>query len=131
MFKEHFDYVDYFGNERSEDLYFDLSEPEVLRLNFSSVGGLKETVERITQEQNGKRIIALFESIIQAAYGERSEDGRTFIKNEAAKERFIYSKPYSMMYMKLATDDKYAAKFLDGIIPKSIKDGNATTVVKQ
>ena len=36
-----------------------------------------------------------------------------------------------MMYMKLATDDKYAAKFLDGIIPKSIKDGNTTTVVKQ
>jgi hypothetical protein len=131
MFKEHFEYEDYYGNKRSEDLYFDLSEPEVLDINFSAFGGLKETVERITQEQDGKKIIDLFKTIIEAAYGEKSMDGRLFIKNEEAKERFKYSKPYSILYMKLATDDKYAAKFLDAIIPKSMQNNSAAPVSHQ
>jgi hypothetical protein len=121
MFKETFEFKDYFGVDRKEDHYFQLSEPEVMQLNFSSVGNLKDTVEKITQEQDGGRIISLFEQIIQKAHGERSEDGRLFIKNKEALERFIYSPVYSMMYMKLATDADYAARFLREILPKDMK----------
>lgn len=129
MFKEHFKYVDFNGVEREEDHYFDLTEPEIMRLNFSSAGGLKETVEKITQEQNGARIIELFERIIQMSYGEKSEDGRLFIKDEAALRNFIYSPMYTQLYMKLGTDAEYAQKFINGIVPKT--DNNLKLVNKQ
>ena len=78
MFKEHFEYEDYNGVKREEDHYFNLSQPEIVKLNFSSAGGLKETVLRLTQEQNGGKIIELFERIIQMSIGRKSEDGRRF-----------------------------------------------------
>lgn len=123
MHKEHFVYEDYNGLKREEDKYFDLSEPDLMRLNVGSAGGLKALVEKITQEQDGHRIISLFEEIIQAAYGEKSEDGKLFVKDEEAKKKFIYSPMYPMLYMKLATDAKFASDFLNNIVPKSIKDG--------
>lgn len=122
MFKETFEFEDFFGVKRKEDHYFQLSEPEVMQLNFSSAGNLKDTVEKITQEQNGARIISLFEEIILKAHGERSEDGRLFIKDEEAQKRFKYSPVYPIMYMKLATDAEYAAKFLESILPKDMKN---------
>ena len=118
MYRYHFVYEDYNGVKREEDHYFDLSEPEIMRLNYSSAGGLAEAVERISQEQDGGRIIELFERIIQMSYGEKSEDGKLFVKSEEAKQRFIYSPMYPMLYMKLGTDAEFAAEFINAIVPK-------------
>lgn len=84
---------------------------------------------KITQEQDGGRIIELFEKIILAAYGEKSEDGKLFIKDEAARRKFQYSPMYPQMYMKLATDAEYAARFVREITPKT-EEGGKFAVVK-
>lgn len=130
MFKETFKYTDFNGVEREETHYFDLSEPDVMRLNYGSGANLKDIVERITQEQDGGRIIELFEKIIQASYGEKSEDGKLFIKDEKALRNFIYSPMYPQLYMKLATDADYAARFVREITPKTDEGGNFAIVKK-
>lgn len=130
MFKETFKYTDFNGVEREETHYFDLSEPDVMRLNYGSGANLKDIVERITQEQDGGRIIELFEKIIQASYGEKSEDGKLFIKDEKALRNFIYSPMYPQLYMKLATDAEYAARFVREITPKTDEGGNFAIVKK-
>ena len=94
MFKEHFEYEDYNGVKREEDHYFNLSQPEIVKLNFSSAGGLKETVLRLTQEQNGGKIIELFERIIQMSIGRKSEDGRRFEKSPEIINDFVSTKSY-------------------------------------
>lgn len=130
MFKETFKYTDFNGVEREETHYFDLSEPDVMRLNYGSGANLKDIVEKITQEQDGGRIIELFEKIIQASYGEKSEDGKLFIKDEKALRNFIYSPMYPQLYMKLATDADYAARFVREITPKTDEGGNFAIVKK-
>lgn len=130
MFKETFKYTDFNGVEREETHYFDLSEPDVMRLNYGSGANLKDIVEKITQEQDGGRIIELFEKIIQASYGEKSEDGKLFIKDEKALRNFIYSPMYPQLYMKLATDAEYAARFVREITPKTDEGGNFAIVKK-
>lgn len=130
MFKETFKYTDFNGVEREETHYFDLSEPDVMRLNYGSGANLKDIVERITQEQDGGRIIELFEKIIQTSYGEKSEDGKLFIKDEKALRNFIYSPMYPQLYMKLATDADYAARFVREITPKTDEGGNFAIVKK-
>ena len=128
MFKETFKYTDYNGVEREETHYFDLSQPDIMRLNYGSGATLKEIVEKITQEQDGGRIIELFEKIILASYGEKSEDGKLFIKDEAARRKFQYSPMYPQMYMRLATDAEYAARFVREITPKTEEGGNFSIV---
>lgn len=125
MFKEHFEYEDYNGVKREEDHYFNLSQPEIVKLNFSSAGGLKETVLRLTQEQNGGKIIELFERIIQMSIGRKSEDGRKFEKSPEIINDFVSTPMYPMLYMRLATDAEYATKFINAIVPKEVSEAAA------
>lgn len=125
MFKEHFEYEDYNGLKREEDHYFNLSQPEIVKLNFSSAGGLKETVLRLTQEQNGGKIIELFERIIQMSIGRKSEDGRKFEKSPEIINDFVSTPMYPMLYMHLATDADYATKFINAIVPKEVSEAAA------
>lgn len=125
MFKEHFEYEDYNGVKREEDHYFNLSQPEIVKLNFSSAGGLKETVLRLTQEQNGGKIIELFERIIQMSIGRKSEDGRKFEKSPEIINDFVSTPMYPMLYMHLATDADYATKFINAIVPKEVAEAAA------
>lgn len=125
MFKEHFEYEDYNGVKREEDHYFNLSQPEIVKLNFSSAGGLKETVLRLTQEQNGGKIIELFERIIQMSIGRKSEDGRRFEKSPEIVNDFVSTPMYPMLYMHLATDADYATKFINAIVPKEVAEAAA------
>lgn len=125
MFKEHFEYEDYNGVKREEDHYFNLSQPEIVKLNFSSAGGLKETVLRLTQEQNGGKIIELFERIIQMSIGRKSEDGRRFEKSPEIINDFVSTPMYPMLYMHLATDAEYATKFINAIVPKEVSEAAA------
>ena len=125
MFKEHFEYEDYNGVKREEDHYFNLSQPEIVKLNFSSAGGLKETVLRLTQEQNGGKIIELFERIIQMSIGRKSEDGRRFEKSPEIIDDFVSTPMYPMLYMRLATDAEYATKFINAIVPKEVSEAAA------
>ena len=125
MFKEHFEYEDYNGVKREEDHYFNLSQPEIVKLNFSSAGGLKETVLRLTQEQNGGKIIELFERIIQMSIGRKSEDGRRFEKSPEIINDFVSTPMYPMLYLRLATDAEYATKFINAIVPKEVSEAAA------
>lgn len=120
MFSEKIKYTDYDGAEREEVFYFHLSKPELTRMNFSAEGGLQKTVEKIMQEKNGGKLIALFEEIIQMSYGEKSLDGRRFMKDPERTKAFIETPAYEALYMKLATDDNFAAKFIRGIVPPDV-----------
>lgn len=128
MFHYHFKYTDYNGVEREEDHYFQLNMPEIIKLNFSSAGGLKDAIVRLTQEQNGAEIIELFERIIQMSYGKKSPDGRNFQKSSAILDSFVSTPMYPVLYMKLATDADFAAKFIEAIVPKDTMDKAANTL---
>ena len=118
MLKKTFTYVDYNGVERTEDHYFDLSEAEITEMELSVDGGLVEMINRIIAAKSAPAIVALFKDLILKAYGVKSPDGRRFDKSDKLREEFSHTKPYSMLFMELARDDKAAAAFVNGIIPE-------------
>ena len=79
-------YKDYNGVSRTEDFYFNLTQAEVTELELSVDGGLVEMINRIVAAQDGKQIIAIFKDIILRAYGEKSPDGKRFIKNQELRD---------------------------------------------
>ena len=120
MLKKTIKYTDYDGNEREEDFYFNLSKAEITEIELSKEGGMSEYIKKISATQNGPELIKLFKDIIIKSYGEKSLDGKRFIKNKELTEAFIQTEAYSELFIELASNADEAAKFINGIMPKNM-----------
>lgn len=118
MLKKTVVYVDYDGNERTETFYFNLTKAEVAEMELSVDGGLVKQIEKIVAEQDGKRIIEMFKDVILRSYGEKSPDGKRFIKSQELRDAFSQTEAYSEVFMELATNAEAAAAFINGIVPQ-------------
>jgi len=117
MLKKVITYTDYDGNERTESFYFNLTEAELIEMELSAEGGLTQMIQKIVESKDGTRIIKVFKDLIFKAYGEKSPDGKRFIKSEELSRNFSYTEAYNKLFMELATDEKAAAEFVNGVIP--------------
>ena len=75
MTKETITYTDLNGIQRTEDFYFDLSKPEIVKMQASAKGGYDVQLKSIAASPNGALIMEFFENFIKTAYGEKSDDG--------------------------------------------------------
>ena len=121
MLKKTVTYVDYNGNEITQDFYFNLTQAETVELETSYKGGLSSMLQKIIEEKEEGKIISMFKEIILASYGEKSEDGKRFLKTEEVKNNLLYSPAYSIIFMELATNADAASAFIKGILPEPLK----------
>ena len=105
MLKKTITYVDYNGTERTEDFYFNLNKAELVEMQMSEVGGLGEALKRIVAAQDTPALAKAFKDIILRAYGEKSPDGRQFIKNEQLSTAFSQTEAYSNLYIELMSNN--------------------------
>ena len=124
MITENIKYTDYNGNEREEKFMFNLSKAELMEMEMGTTGGLAETIQKIVETQDAPSIIKIFKNLILKSYGEKSADGKRFVKSEELSEGFAQTEAYSVLFMKLATDAEAAAKFVKGIVPADIDTSN-------
>jgi hypothetical protein len=117
MIKKSITYTDYNGIERTEDFYFNLTKAEVMEMEMSTTGGLAEMIQRIVAAKDQPAIIKIFKDLILKAYGEKSADGKRFMKSDEIRTGFEQTEAYSQLFMELATDADAAAKFVNGIVP--------------
>ncbi len=122
MIKKTLTYTDYDGVERTEDYYFNLTEAELVEMELSIDGGMQKKIEKIMNSKDMKQIIEVFKDLILRSYGEKSDDGKRFIKNKEITEAFTQTEAYSMLFMKLATDEKEASDFVNGILPAKFRE---------
>lgn len=118
MLKKTITYTDYDGNERTEDFYFNISKAELAEMQMGTTGGMKKMLEKIVAEKDSKRIAEIFKDLIIRAYGEKSPDGKRFIKSQELSDAFTQTEAYSELYMELASDENAAGKFVNGILPQ-------------
>ena len=117
MLKKTITYIDYEGTERTEDFYFNLTKAEVNEMEMSTEGGWLKSLEKIVAAKNGKKIMEEFKSLILKSYGEKSPDGRRFIKNQDVVDAFAQTEAYSDLFIELCSNPDAAAAFVTGIIP--------------
>lgn len=115
-------YVDYKGNERTEDLYFNLTKAELMEMELGTTGGLEQMINNIIAAQDTPKIIEMFKNLLLKAYGQVSPDGKYFEKDEKLSKAFSQTEAYSDLFMELATDADKAAKFVNGIVPKDLAE---------
>ena len=117
MLKKTITYTDYNNVERTEDFYFNLTKAELMEMEMGAVGGLSGMIEKIVSAKDAPSIIKVFKELVLKAYGEKSADGRRFIKSKEISDAFAQTEAYSQLFMELATDADAASKFVNGIAP--------------
>ena len=122
MYKITETYTDYDDNQRTEDFYFNYSKAELADLQFSVAGGFAGMIDKIIKTNDIPELVKLFRELIQKAYGQKSNDGRRFIKSPELTKEFTETVAYSQIYMRLATDSKAAQEFINKVVPKDMQD---------
>lgn len=139
MFVKEIKYTDFNGVDRSEKFYFNLSKSELTEMDLTTAGGMRSFIDRITNTQDQAELIKLFKELILKSYGQKSDDGKRFIKNDTLREEFSQTMAYDTYFMLLATNEKEAIKFVNGVMPADLvaeanKQGQlpaATTPIKE
>lgn len=122
MIKRTITYVDYDGNERTEDFYFNLNRAELSEMQLTVVGGFEKLAEYIKQKQDIPKAVNVFKELLLKSYGEKSADGRRFMKSPEIVKNFEETEAYSILFMELATNENSAKEFMAGVVPADMRE---------
>lgn len=131
MLKKSITYVDYNGVERTEDFYFNLNKAETLGYIIRFEGGIESFIEKVVQEEDVKKLWDLWSDFILMCYGEKSSDGRRFIKSKELSEGFKQTEAYNNLVMELVSGKGADnAKFVNAVVADVEKDPNKKALIE-
>lgn len=123
MYAKVIKYTDYNDVPREETFYFNLNRAELLKMMVTdSDATLDQVFEYFQQTRNGKKLLTMIEDLIQASFGIKSADGKSFIKKQEYLDLFVQSEAYSELLTELLNDADKAADFFINILPKNLQD---------
>ena len=138
MFTEKITYTDFNDVERTEEFHFNLNKTELIELTMELPDGLMDGVaaEKDQTELGAAKLIMaalgnkgvnkFFKELILKAYGEKSVDGRRFVKSEELSTEFSQTPAFDELSFKMITDANKASEFVNQLIPTSLlKDAAA------
>lgn len=120
MLKKKITYTDYNDEERTEEFYFNLNKAELTEMSTSVNGGYDEYLKKLVNERDTSELMKLFKTIILMSYGEKSIDGKRFVKSPELSKAFEQTEAYSVLFMELASSTDAMTEFVTGIVPKDI-----------
>lgn len=121
MVKKTVKYVDFNNVEREEDLYFNLSLTEAIEMETKDPNGsFGKKLEGLINNSDVAAMLEVIEWVIQKTYGVRTEDGRSFVKNEEQLALFKQSAAYQQLYIDLLDDPDEAVKFINALVPTNL-----------
>lgn len=116
MLKQTITYVDFNGEDVTEDLYFHLNKAEVLNLTADVGGDLGEFAQQLAKSGNLKAMLNFIQDIIARSYGERSVDGKHFHKNDKIREDFENTQAFAELFARFIEHPEQVKDFAEGLI---------------
>ena len=117
-------YEDFEGIEREENFYFNLNEAELVEwLTTSGNYTIDKVLQKLVRSEKVKDIMIMFKDLIYISYGEKSLDGKRFMKSKEIKDAFMESNAYSELFMEIVGDPKKASEFFNAIVPAKMAAG--------
>lgn len=130
MLKKTIKFKDLEGNDHEKDFYFHLKKDLLVELEIVHEGGFKERLQGIIASKKGRAIMDAFKEIVAMSYGEKSEDGMSFLQSKERSEWFMGTDAYSEFFFDLVTDASFASDFINGIMPSNIEQEAAKLEAK-
>ena len=131
MLKKTITYTDYDGMERTEDFWFNLSKTELTKLDAELPGGVLDVLRKIIDKKDRKALVDFIETLILRSYGEKTLDGKRFVKTPDMAEEFMQTPAYDELFMSILSDTDSQTNFINGVIPQSMAKEIEQTDKKQ
>ena len=131
MLKKTITYTDYDGMERTEDFWFNLSKTELTKLDAELPGGVLGVLRKIIDKKDRKALVDFIETLILRSYGEKTLDGKRFVKTPEMAEEFMQTPAYDELFMTILSDTDSQTSFINGVIPQSMAKEIEQTDKKQ
>lgn len=128
MYTRTITYEDWNGVKRTEDFRFNFTKAELMEMQYEQEGGMREYLQKIIDSKNQKEIMKLFKDLVLKAYGEKSDDGKHFLKSDEIREKFAATPVYSQIFMELSTNADIAAEFVNGVMPADVAKAAAKEI---
>ena len=137
-------YTDFNGRTRTETFEFHLYQHERVKWASDKDGLLRykkdlsdadlEGIQKaaITDEAEAERmlnallndgtiftIVNVIEDLVRRSYGQRSEDGRRFVKSKEMTEEFMQTEAYSVLFEELTTNPDSGSAFMNALMAKN------------
>lgn len=127
MFKHTITYTNFNDEEVTETLYFHLSASEIADLQSAENSLFDQTrLEQAVKTKDSKELYSIFKTLIKESYGEKSSDGRMFIKIDKDGHRlvddFMLTAVYDEFFMELISNEALCNKFISEIIPANLAE---------
>lgn len=124
MYKKTVTYEDYNGVTHTEDFYFNLNKVELAELEFSVGPGesLSGSIESTLKANDYGTIISTIKKMLLMSYGEKSSDGKRFIKNDKLREDFEQSPAFETIFWEFGMNGESFAEFIAAVIPTSMRN---------
>ena len=94
-------------------------------MNTAIPGGMGSYLEKIRKDNNEDALLNLVISFISKSYGERTPDGRGFLKKDREGrplgDQFLCTEACDNLITELLANENSIASFLTGILPKSVQ----------
>ena len=123
-------YTDLDGNKVEETLRFHLSKDELREINANYEGGVKgylsklfdnENADEAAKDRDAYKLYEFLKILILNAYGEKSEDARHFVKNDAVRADFESSLAFEALMDDIVDKGDYES-FIAGIVGMNADD---------
>ena len=131
MLKKTITYTDYDGMERTEDFWFNLSKTELTKLDAELPGGVLGVLRKNIDKKDRKALVDFIETLILRSYGEKTLDGKRFVKTPEMAEEFMQTPAYDELFMSILSDTDSQTSFINGVIPQSMAKEIEQTDKKQ
>ena len=123
MLTKQITYTDYNGVERTEPFYFNLSQAELIDMQLGGKDGLySDKLQKMIDNHDAAAIVATIKEFVLKSYGEKTDDGKRFIKSPEITEAFMQTEAYSQLITELLSDDAKSSEFILGIMPQALRE---------
>lgn len=122
MITKNITYTDYNGETRTESLFFNLNQTELMEMAYSDGENISNTLTKALADKDIGTIVRFLKKFITFAYGEKSEDGRFFVKSEEKRNNFVCSAAFDALLTELVSSDDSSAveAFIAGVVPTAL-----------
>ena len=116
MLRKVIKYTDFDGNPREDVCYFNLTKSEIMEMELGYSGGMSALFTHLLETKDAASVAQILKKIVLASYGEKSPDGRRFVKSKDLSDGFYQSKAYDELFFELL-EPEALEDFLMAVMP--------------
>ncbi|WMI34479.1 hypothetical protein SEA_DAMASCUS_42 [Microbacterium phage Damascus] len=137
MLKKTITFKGFDDEERTLDLYFNLTKTELVDWSADSEEGIQAEMQEAIRTKDQRKLLDFVKELVFRSYGIRDKDGIHFDKSPEISRRFENSAMYDPLLLELFADEGNATSaFINGLMPADLvaaamKDANIPNAEEQ